>query len=183
MLNAKMRRLHIRADQQEIARWLNKNKAKPRCKSVVRLIEEIQKAHKAIPKIFLVVRSRPGIAQQIDLINNHVRKFHLSPRIVGWIPSSDHFSWSSSTDDAARVVSFIVGLDAQGSCDSLIRCSHCTKWFFRKRDWQRFCSAACRDKSFRSSDGGRKKRASYMRKYRAQPHIRAGRRLQKRMEK
>lgn len=55
-----------------------------------------------------------------------------------------------------------------------IRECRCGTWFFGKRENHMFCSDSCRDKEFRSTPEGKKKRRLYMKRYRAQPSNRGG---------
>jgi hypothetical protein len=54
----------------------------------------------------------------------------------------------------------------QGYLALLRSCRTCGLWFAAKRTVHRFCSGACREKTFRASAEGRVKRAAYMRGYR-----------------
>lgn len=53
-----------------------------------------------------------------------------------------------------------------GLLDRIRQCRCCGLWLFAKFKRQWYCSGTCREKAFRSSKEGRKKRAEYMSKYR-----------------
>jgi hypothetical protein len=64
----------------------------------------------------------------------------------------------------AEAVSLIVALASVGLLERLRPCS-CGKWFFGRTSEQRFCSANCRIRHFKSSDEWKAHRRKYMREY------------------
>jgi len=64
-------------------------------------------------------------------------------------------------------VGFILDAAFSGHLRSVAQCNICQTWFVMRKKDHRSCSNSCREKDFRSSDNGRAKRASYMRRYRA----------------
>lgn len=57
-------------------------------------------------------------------------------------------------------------LNGAGLIDRLRRCRVCSRWFYAEHGARLSCSPSCRDKAWRHSPDGRKKRAAYMRGYR-----------------
>jgi predicted nucleic acid-binding Zn ribbon protein len=169
--------------------WLNANKGRTQYKEVVYLIGEIEKAREATPTISMLqwaqaeASGHPTAAvswNKIHLINSLLKKFKLYPRIVGRRKVGGHskerlahsrlmWEWWPERDSTAKVVHAIVRLEQQGLWYSFRQCLPCGKWILTTRRRQRFCSTQCREKTFRSTEEGRKKRAAYMRTYRSQP--------------
>jgi hypothetical protein len=58
-------------------------------------------------------------------------------------------------------------LGRQGLLDRIRHCQFCARWLFARFDREWFCSPACREKAFRTSPEGKRKRRDYMRQYRA----------------
>jgi len=185
-----------REERQMLVAWLNQNKGKAQYKRVVGLIAEIQEAREATPSITVLDwaladasgRPTPAVSwKKIRRINSQLRGFKFWRRIIGRRKVGGHskqrlalsrliWEWWPQRDEAARVVRAITRLEEQGLWDSLSECSQCGKWLCKSRRRQRFCSPKCREKHFRSSDEGRRKRAAYMRSYRAQPNERMSKR-------
>jgi hypothetical protein len=76
----------------------------------------------------------------------------------------------------ARHVMGVLDLAMRGLLHRLRHCDNCRRWFYARFEKQRFCSDACREKSFRSTPEGRAARAKYMRRYRSQPSAKKGKR-------
>jgi hypothetical protein len=108
-----------------------------------------------------------------------LRKFRIGPRVNQRITQvasdpenkarrerSSRFEWTWWNSQGARAAYAIVRLEQQGIFDLLRQCQTCKKWLLAKRRKQHFCSAKCRDKVYRTSEAGRRKRTEYMRRYR-----------------
>lgn len=54
-----------------------------------------------------------------------------------------------------------------GLLDRIRQCRCCGRWLFAKFERQWFCSDGCREKAYRASPEGKKKRREFMRRYRA----------------
>ena len=69
--------------------------------------------------------------------------------------------------DASLAVNCFMDLARGGLLSRMRQCLYCHKWLYASRPWQKFCSAACREKKFRTSPEGREDRRRYMADYRA----------------
>jgi hypothetical protein len=178
-----------RRETSALINWLNDNRWKAEKKRVVRLVELIRQAREATPVVTMPefiqrdMSSDEGDGNAWNLvqeINLHLRKFRIGPRInqrttpVALDPEnkarrerSSRFGWTWWSSQGSRAAYAIVRLEQQGIFDLLRQCQACKKWLLAKRRKQHFCSAKCRDRDYRTSDGGRKKRTEYMQGYRA----------------
>jgi len=99
-------------------------------------------------------------------------KFSLSPFFDeenGW-----QFTWEpleTLTPAAEKLASYLAGIQALGAAGllSFIRkCLLCGRWYVAVKEvQQRFCTPACRKKHYLTTEEGRRKRAAYMRRSRA----------------
>ncbi len=119
-------------------------------------------------------------------IDAEFRRHTMTPRLVGfslpagrqsgafargriqWETQIDGWEWDEP-GKAGRPLQAILELVRLGLIERLRRCANapCNQWLYASYKRQRFCSQACREKSFRSTDEGRRKRREYMRLYRA----------------
>jgi len=96
--------------------------------------------------------------------------FPLQPTRVGWTAS---YALTDSKgrvreDEITRILGLLIWKAATSGVLWRVReCQTCAKWIAVRRMDHKFCSTLCREKDFRSSDSGRRKRAEYMRRYRA----------------
>jgi hypothetical protein len=68
---------------------------------------------------------------------------------------------------AALVFEPLERLGQMGLLDRVRQCPTCGLWIFARFERERFCSSPCREKAFRGSAEGKRKRREYMRGYRA----------------
>jgi len=115
-------------------------------------------------------------AQQLTrIIDGLVREYPISvglgaPWPNGWRRLYTYFPHAygrrSGIDRTYLGKVFILDAAFQGFLRRIAQCPSCRKWFVIKRVDQKFCSAKCREKAFRTTDEGKAKRAAYMRSYR-----------------
>lgn len=69
--------------------------------------------------------------------------------------------------DAHKAVGCLIKLAEAGLVGRMRQCWNCQKWIYAKFERQRFCSGPCREKAFRGSAEGKRKRREYMQGYRS----------------
>jgi hypothetical protein len=92
------------------------------------------------------------------------------PRAGGWeelyrVPAKYRDS-IINFDDLHWLPLAILKAATGGQLSRIRECRYCQKWFLSKRARQAYCSPGCRQRAFRATPQGRKKRAAYMRAYR-----------------
>jgi len=98
----------------------------------------------------------------------HISLVPFQPDQHGWIASYATPSVSINAMAIVRTIGFLIWKAASdGTLRRVRECCRCNSWYAARRDDQKFCSSPCREKFFRTSDAGRAKRATYMRRYRA----------------
>ncbi|MBZ5722964.1 MAG: hypothetical protein LAO03_21705 [Acidobacteriia bacterium] len=163
----------------KLVRWLNK---KHETERVVTLLDIALKIQRIAPKkrTFTLATDRHAteFSQVLDELNARLRSFSLSPQLsaragsrfrVGWEPNITSRKVGRLFADAEEMaevenVMRILALMEQGLLDRLRRCT-CSRWLIARIRRQVFCSTACRQAQFRSTESYRKKRREYMKKY------------------
>jgi hypothetical protein len=99
------------------------------------------------------------------------------PQKIGW-----KFLWIQPWGTASKkrngrilmqwvYLAVIHDLAVDGQLRLVRECDFCQRWFFGRKNDQRFCSPNCREKEWRTSPRGRMKRAGYMRRYRQREEL------------
>ncbi len=155
-----------------------------RVHQVTQLIEDIHEADRIAARTSYSIDAKPKmlpgerryrlkeLLDRIEIVGSKARvSVHLFyPSKNGW-----HSGWKYWGPGNRRVRDIQLLFDIQRVCDlasaGLIRrvrrCQLCSLWYVARRNHQEFCTARCRERSFRSSKQGRTARAAYMRRYRA----------------
>jgi hypothetical protein len=68
---------------------------------------------------------------------------------------------------AQLIAESLDNLGKLGLLDRIRQCRCCGRWLFAKFERQWFCSGGCREKAYRASPEGKKKRREFMQRYRA----------------
>jgi len=164
--------------------WLNRSDRGTQKARVLQLIVNLRKVREISRPVFYFDDLGLGRIPKLrvpgfDLrkkINSQLRRSKVTLRAEGYSRSDVEarplagqiiWRWYEEENPESKATFVLARLEEEGLFDLLRRCIQCRMWFYAERDWHRFCTPACRDKNFRSTPEGRKKRADYMRKYRA----------------
>jgi hypothetical protein len=163
----------------ELVRWLNRNHETER---VVTLLDIALKAQRIAPKkrdfTLATDPHATEFSKVLDELNGHLRFFSLSPHLSAWTGRTFRVGWGpplrsrksgrvfAEAEELEEVENLmrILRLMELGLLDRLRRCT-CGKWLMARIRRQAFCSTACRQAHFRSTESYRKKRREYMKKY------------------
>jgi len=110
-----------------------------------------------------------AISRRVKEINRQLRRYKFSPSIEldgnGWSFDLWH-TWPINVDPPEWwVVEFAMELARVGQISRVRRCSDCGNWYFARFAHQRFCTARCRERAFRSSDEWKKHRREKAKEY------------------
>jgi hypothetical protein len=103
-------------------------------------------------------RLRAARDEQIQQFNALLRPHTWHLELVGWtnedgraVPAFvDMPTWERGNE--ATTMSMLVKLARAGLLGRLRKCERCSKWFFSRQPWGKFCGAACRKKHAHSTD-------------------------------
>jgi hypothetical protein len=104
-------------------------------------------------------------------LNKTLATFTYAPQIyLHEFPDGDRVSWMLATEEppialVSVQVRCVLRLIEQESILKILRCKHCTKWFFARFSHQKFCTTKCRVKHLVGSEKFKEKRRKYMQKY------------------
>jgi hypothetical protein len=124
---------------------------------------------------------------QLEALQRKFSRYQMTPQIdekrMGSLGM--RFTWNPGSSDEAKAVLVITLLGERGLLWRVRRCAGggveavlaelggktlCGRWFYARRQDERFCSLRCRQRSYArktKTPAGRSKRAAYMRSYRA----------------
>jgi hypothetical protein len=88
------------------------------------------------------------------------------PADVAWLPLSTYSKyesgWVNPEYDEMKAVYHLARIAQLGELDRLKKCN-CGRWLYARFSHQRFCSAKCREKAFRSDPAEKEKRRRWAR--------------------
>jgi hypothetical protein len=112
-----------------------------------------------------VMRPDEAIFRRVQEINRQLCRYKSSPSIEldgNWW-SLEH--WPDHDPPQWWVVESALELARDGQISRIRRCSDCQSWYFARFAHQRFCTARCRERAFRSSEEWKKHRREKARDY------------------
>jgi len=175
--------LHLRRKLAALMRDVHRDSKLHRLEQLVRDMNAIDEfaGRAGYPRYFLAMGALGGRKPSEDILDRLRRtqaffeKLRITvipsqPDTLGWVGT---YSLPRLSSSAANIRSNLqmVGLviwnaAVAGTLSSVRECLHCRSWFAVKKKDHRFCSGACGEKTYRTTDRGRARRAQYMRGYR-----------------
>jgi hypothetical protein len=162
----------------QLASWLNQNRETQAGRNVAYLVTwfrdlefwlRLHRVRLERPTPLKNVASIPGVlppdlpGMNFDISNPRVR---VTARTAGEGRDLRVIFVAEGNDAESQAVMLLARLSRLGLLDYVRPCE-CGQWFLAERRDHRHHSAACRGRSYRKSDKGRRNRAKYMRDYRA----------------
>jgi hypothetical protein len=196
-LYERQQRRQRKRNVKELVDWLIKHEGSPPYRRLLRIIEDFRELRDATPPLgtheFLLREwsQQPESDfpwEKVRRLNALLLTYKTCVQVVGHktvVGSSMQrlahrsrltFDWFYVKKPEAEMVHRLVEIEKMELFERVRQCKQCRKWLFAEKNHQLFCSRECRQKHFRTSEEGRKKRKEYMRRYRASPARQAGRR-------
>lgn len=95
------------------------------------------------------------------------RPFNLRFRLQQLIaPGGEYRFVAHSMNDQDSALMLLLQLAIARQLHRVRQCAQCGRWLFARRGIQKFCSASCQQKFFKSSESWKEKRRDYMRRHR-----------------
>ena len=182
------------ADPRELVSWLNDNAKEPSFKKVALLLSGLNQLLDSGRQIYAAMgkgeRCDKLRAEHFKLqksINEVLRRYKVCPQVVppigpgmwvtsSWIPANLPLRWprvkgrgdrelAASLAEVNAVMSGLT-LAAAGRLDRVRRCKECQRWLYARVPHQSFCSLACQQRFYRSSEDWKAHRRVWMKDYR-----------------
>jgi hypothetical protein len=156
-----------RDEAQEVAHWLNAG-SDDRCRNFLTLRERTQKhCRMARMNELMSIQGRSSFwLEPSSLAGASLQVRPLVIRTEGRAALT-----LVGKNEESQIYIACMSLSEAGLLNKLRQCETCEKWYLRRKG--RFCSTLCRVKWHSHTDEGKRKRAEYMRDYRANPRVRA----------
>ncbi len=111
------------------------------------------------------MRPDPTIWSKVETINVQLSRYRVTSGIELENKSWILLQWAEDDPDEWGVIETALDLGRTGQLSRVRRCSDCGNWYFARFAHQRFCTARCRERAFRSSDEWKKHRREKAQEY------------------
>jgi len=136
-------------------------------------VEQIRKWEKSLPRDYWAHVRDMEENKLIRRIDARLKKLFRPPAFLGFEAKGGTKRTTFGRNPnpkflrAALIADSLENLGKLGLIHRIRQCLTCKRWIFARFERERFCSGQCREKAYRSSAQGRRKRRDYMHGYRA----------------